>query len=155
MSTTEVVKPSRFKIVNDVVALLKLGEFGKLESFIKKTVSVLEREVTGLKRSIKNEQGNLSVLIEDIQEQIEDAQQGVEEAYTNLDPEKLKTNEAQKEFREKYLDSIDNAEGNVQVLVETLEAHTKLSQEVVENLEAEIAVREMRIKRFKEGVVGK
>ena len=153
--STEVVKPSRFKIVNDVVALLKLGEFGKLESFIKKTVSVLEREVTGLKRSIKNEQGNLSVLIEDIQEQIEDAQQGVEEAYTNLDPEKLKTNEAQKEFREKYLDSIDNAEGNVQVLVETLEAHTKLSQEVVENLEAEIAVREMRIKRFKEGVVGK
>lgn len=153
--STEVVKPSRFKIVNDVVALLKLGEFGKLESFIKKTVSVLEREVTGLKRSIKNEQGNLNVLIEDIQEQIEDAQQGVEEAYTNLDPEKLKTNEAQKEFREKYLDSIDNAEGVVRKLEDFLGTHKEISQEVVESLEAEIAVREMRIKRFKEGVVGK
>ena len=153
--STEVVKPSRFKIVNDVVALLKLGEFGKLESFIKKTVSVLEREITGLKRSIKNEQDNLEVLKEDIAEQIEDAQQGVEEAYTNLDPEKLKTNEAQAKFREDYLDAIDEAEGVVKTLVNTLEAEIETSNKVVQDSELEIAVREVRIKRFKEGVVGK
>jgi F0F1-type ATP synthase membrane subunit b/b' len=146
-----VVLKSKFAIVNAVAAMLNLGDFGKVESFIQKTARTLDREIETASRSIANEKHNLKTTLGDMKEKLEDAQQNLEESYTNLDPENLKTNDAQRNYMEIYLGAIDRAESIVEGFEAAIIKAKKTSEESVELLNAEIAIRKKRISRLTKG----
>ena len=123
-----------------------------IESFIQKTAKTLERENDTLNRSIKNaEHNHLSDLAQD-KEKLEDAQQYVEDAYTNLNPDKLKTNESQREHMETYLTSISRAEGKVLGIEEAMKKKLEVHLELIKELKAQIAVRKKRVSRLTKGI---
>jgi len=148
----KVLKPSKFAIVNAVVAALNLGDYGKVENFVQKTARTLEREVDTAERSITNSKHNLKSKLSSLEERLEDAQVAVEEAYTNLDPKDLKTNEEQRKYMDKYLFNIDSAEGYVLGLEEEIEKVKEESEEEIKNLNKQVSIRKQRIARLTKGV---
>lgn len=152
MDKKEIKPVSQFEIVNKVAAMLNLGDFGKIESFVSKTASTLKREVETCERSKKNELHNLTTAMADLKEKLEDAQDSVEEAYSNLDPANLKTNESQRSYMETYLSNLDSAEALVLGIEKTIELTQEASDKVIEGLDKQIAVRQTRIDRLTKGV---
>jgi predicted nucleic acid-binding Zn-ribbon protein len=146
-----VVAKSQFSIVNEVAVMLNLGDFGKVEGFIRKTAKTLEREIETAERSIVNEKHNTKSKLSSLTEKLEDARQSVEEAYTNLDPELLKTNDAQRKFMETYLSDLDAVEAVVAGIEEEIKDAKEVSVKVIEKLGKEVAVRQTRIARLTKG----
>jgi hypothetical protein len=153
MSQQKVLKPSKFAIVNAVVAALNLGDYGKVEGFVMKTAKSLERENETITRSIANAKHNLKTKLSGLEEELEDAQMAVEEAYTNLDPNDLKNNEAQRVHMSKYLTAIDTAEGYVLGLENKIKDAKEVSKDEIKELETQADVRKKRIARLTKGVV--
>jgi len=151
MNTKE-VKKSKYAIVNAVVVALNLGDYGKIEGFVQKTVKTLEREVDTLERNILNAKHNFQTSLSENTESLEDAQQYVEDAYTNLNPDNLKTNEAQRDHMETYLSRIDTAEGKVLGIEASMKKAKELHDEEIENFKEQITVRKTRITRLTKGV---
>jgi len=151
MNTKE-VKKSKYAIVNAVVVALNLGDYGKIEGFVQKTVKVLEREVDTLERNIVNAEHNFQTSLSENTEKLEDAQQCVEDAYTNLNPDNLKTNEAQRDYMETYLERIDTAEGKVLGIERSMEEEKERHDENIKEFKEQIAVRKTRITRLTKGV---
>lgn len=145
------VKKSNFWLVNEVAKMLNLGEFGKLENFVGKTVKFLEREMDVAERSISTANFNFKSKKETLEEKIEDAEISLRESYTNIDPASIKTNDDQKAFREKYLSKIDKAEAKVLGLQEELKAEKDKLRAEVDDLKEEIAVRKRRISQLETG----
>jgi len=146
-----VVAKSQFSIVNEVAVMLNLGDFGKVEGFIRKTAKTLEREIETAERSIVNEKHNTKSKLSSLTERVEDAKQAVEETYTNLDPELLKTNDAQRRFMEQYLGDLDRVEAIVAGIEEEIKDAKEASKKVIEGLAEEIKVRKTRIARLTKG----
>jgi hypothetical protein len=146
-----VVAKSQFSIVNEVAVMLNLGDFGKVEGFIRKTAKTLEREIETAERSIVNEKHNTKSKLSSLTEKLEDARQSVEEAYTNLDPELLKTNDTQRKFMETYLSDLDAVEAVVVVIEEEIKEGKEVSAKVIEKLGKEVKVRKTRIARLTKG----
>lgn len=146
------IKPiSQFEIVNRIAAILNLGDYGKVENFISKTVNTLKREIETLERSKKNEQHNLASTIATLEEELEDANVSLQETYANVDPKDLTTNEMQRKFMETYLSSIDIAESKVEGIKKKIDKVNEESTKVVEDIDKEIAVRERRITVLSKG----
>lgn len=151
--SSKVLKPSKFAIVNAVVAALNLGDYGKVEGFVMKTAKSLERENETIARSIVNAKHNLKTRISGLEEELEDAQMAVEEAYTNLDPKDLKNNEAQRVHMATYLGAIDRAEGFVLGLDGKIKDAKEASKEEIADLDKQADVRKQRIARLTKGIV--
>ena len=151
MKDQKEVAKSEFAIVNEVAVMLNLGDFGKVESFVRKASSILKREVDTAERSIINEKHNTKSKLDDMQEKLEDAQQSVSETYTNLDPKDLKTNDAQREHAKIYFAALDKAEGVVKGIEDKIAAIKETSDNKVKSLNDEIAVRKTRINRLTKG----
>jgi prefoldin subunit 5 len=146
------IKPvSQFEIVNKIAAMLNLGDYGKVENFISKTVKTLEREVDTLERSKKNQEHNFSTSLATLKEELEDAQMPLDETYANVDPKDLATNEMQRSFMETYLSRIDIAEAKVVGIEKKIEDATEASAKIIEDLDKEIAVRNKRISMLSKG----
>jgi hypothetical protein len=141
---TKVVKEvakSEFFLVNEIAVALNLGDFGKVEGFFRKTVKSLGREIETAERSIVNVKHNAESVMRGLVEVLEDKQQAATEAYTNVAPEDLKNNDAQRKYMKTYLAAIAHAEG----IVKGQEAIIKEAEEVtdaeVKRLTEEIDVR--------------
>jgi len=145
--STLIVEKSRFAIVNEVAALLNLGDFGKVESFVRKTIKKLEREIETADRSIINLKHNAEQELSLLNDKLEDAQQSAKEAYTNLDPKNLATNEAQRNHIEVYLGNAQTAEENVLNVEQEIEAAKKCTAEAIKHLEEEISTRKVIISK--------
>ena len=153
MKDQKEVKKSEYALVNAVVIALNLGDYGKIEGFVKKTAKTLEREVDTAERSIKNEQHNHKSMLSALNEKLEDAQTAVEDTYTNLDPAKLKTNEQQRAFMEIYLELIKEANGLVLTIEKEIEEVCEKSKEIVKELRKQIKIRREVIARLTKGIV--
>ena len=149
----KIVEKSKFAIVNEAMVLLNIGDFGKMESFVRKTVKDLEREVETEERRITNFNHNKSSEMSVLEEMVEDAEAAVEDAYRALDPKNLTDNAAQRAYKEPYLAAIDKAEGIVlgyeKQINDKKEHYTKL----IADAQAQIDVRKKRITRLLRGVV--
>lgn len=122
-----------------VKAKLKLGDDGKLMSFF-------DRELKGVERNIKSLNHNKTVTTskyevdsESIQDKIVDAKENVLNAYDAVTPEDVATNAAQDAFAPFYWGKIKEAKRKLKSLEESLESVTKVYQEAIKDLDAQIA----------------
>jgi hypothetical protein len=141
-------KKSKFAIVNTICALLNLGEFGKIENFISKTVRVLKNEVEDYKRNIATNRYIHKGKFASMQEDLEDAEQALEDAYNHVQTERLGSNADIKKYREEYLADIYVAETNVEAVKESIESDKKMHEKVLESDKDEIKWREVRINKL-------
>lgn len=148
MNRKEVKPVSSLAIVNTVAAILNLGEFGKVENFFNKAVGTLRREIETAERSKKNAEHNHSIALATYQEQLEDAEATVEDAFTNVNIDKLQTNEMQREYLEVYFSNIDRAEEKKIVIENKIKTTTEAYEEQIKELNEQIDVRLVRLSRL-------
>lgn len=109
--------PSKFGIVNRIAAILKLGDFGKIENFITKVEATLNKEISTLERNLSNEKFNSDNRIKDLEEKLEDRKADLADSYLAIDPKNVSNNEAAKSFIDTYLGNITEH----QTVVSTIE----------------------------------
>lgn len=146
MSTEKtVVVKSQFAIVNAIAALLKLGDFGKLESFFTKVIKKLESEIDVYKRNISNYRHNSKHVVAELEDNLADAEEEQKEAFKNVSPDQVSNNASQKAFIEEYLSNLASGDIKVKSINDKIKAEKEALTEAIKAANAEIAVREERI----------
>lgn len=128
-----------------IKAALKLGEDGKIMSFFDRQLSKLRREIKQYQRNIQTEEFESENIIADLTGQLEDAKESVVFAYENLEIESINTNSAQENYEITYWGRIQQAEGVVKSLVKQIEEEKESPAKRIERINKEIEVRNRRI----------
>lgn len=128
-----------------IKAALKLGEDGKIMSFFDRQLSKLRREIKQYQRNIQTEEFESENIIADLTGQLEDAKESVVFAYENLEIESINTNSAQENYEITYWGRIQQAEGVVKSLVKQIEEEKESLAKRIERINKEIEVRNRRI----------
>jgi len=150
-NTDNKVTGSKFSIVNQIATILKIGDFGKVESFINRIDSTLTREISTANRNISNIKHNLEGKIALQKEHLADAEKEVEDAYLEVSPEDVATNQKQRAFMETYLDHIEVKEAAVAKVEKTIEDLNEQAKDDIDAQEKKIAVRKSRIALITKG----
>jgi hypothetical protein len=144
-----VIAESLYTIGRAIAAKLKLGDVGKVDSFLgritkdlKRAVEIEERELSTLNF---NHKGDLS----DLKDRLEDANTDLALAFEAIIPEQVATNDLQIKFADTYLEGLDMAE----MKVESIELETTVLKEEhaaqVEAKEKAISKLKKRLKTIK------
>ena len=142
---------SKYAIVNSVMALLNLGDNGRLDSFISREVKKLQRQIDGLKRNLETKKFKFEGKLQDLKDAIADAKADVTSAFEAIDPDILGSNAAQDEYAEIYWRNIDEAEKALKDLEEQLEELEEDNSDKIKEETEKIKIRESRIKRLTKG----
>lgn len=140
---------SEFSLVRRILALLKIGDAGKLDSFFRKQVRNLERDVEALEHEKKSIAFEYERQQSTLKEQLEDAKNALSDAFIAVQPEDVADNAKQEVFAERYWRNIDYREADVERIIQRQEDLEKGYKENVEELDEQIAIRKERIASIK------
>lgn len=135
-------------IVARILAILNLGEEGKIGHFFTKQVKSLQREIDGLKRNIVTLTYNSDLAIDQLREKLEDAKAELDAAYLNITPADVETNAKQDEFSATYWSNVERAEAKVTRLEKTITEGTDCLKDQIKDNEEQIKERERRIEKI-------
>jgi hypothetical protein len=136
---------SKFSIVRKIAELLKMGDQGKLDSFVSRVVKTLKREIAGLEKNLEVKKLSYNQEIEDLQDKLADAQEALENSYLQIDVDKIKTNEEQTAYVDVYLNNIDSKVQAVSQIEKLIEAKEKEFAAFSEDTERQIVSLSKRI----------
>lgn len=135
----------QFSISRTVCTLLKLGNGGKLDSFLLRVIKTLKKEIVLLNKNLDTLKFNHEQTLDELNDKLDDAQESLQNSYFEINVDKIATNESQKAYEEVYLENIDRHQAVVKNILTKIQ-ETKDSYEVnVLDLEEEIASRQTRI----------
>lgn len=134
-----------FSISRVVCTLLKLGNGGKLDSFLNRVLKTLKKEITLLKKNLDTLQFSHDQNLEDLEDKLQDAQDSLDNSYLDIDVDKIATNESQKDYEEIYLQNIDNHMAKVKEIEKKIESAKETFSIAADNIQEEIQSRETRI----------
>lgn len=135
----------QFSISRTVCTLLKLGNGGKLDSFLLRVIKTLKKEIVLLTKNLDTLKFNHEQTLDELNDKLDDAQESLQNSYFEINVDKIATNESQKAYEEVYLENIDRHQSVVKNILTKIQ-ETKDSYEVnVLDLEEEIASRQTRI----------
>ena len=143
---TKTTQESRFGIVNLISRKLKLGNFGKIESFIERVEKSNKKQIEALKKNISNTEFNAKNKRDELEDQLEDAEDDLKDAYISIDPDDVDTNEKQKAFMADYTANLTNCEENIAALNASIKRADDDLEFAVKDLNEQITIREARIK---------
>lgn len=130
---------SKFAIVRAIATLLKLGDEGKVESFLTKVIKRLKKEIVVYKKSLENAKFNYDQEVDELEEKLEDAAAAYDASLLEIDPTKVDSNEKQAYFIDIYLDNIDSKLLAVQRIEKNMENAKETYNKKVEEFNAQIA----------------
>ena len=125
---------SKFSIVREIAKLLKLGDQGKLDSFLTRVVKMLGRDIAALKKNLGTLEFSHTQEIDELEDKLEDAKDSLENAYLQIDVTRITTNEDQTRYADEYLENINNAKSKVISIEKSIE----LKKETFERASKEI-----------------
>lgn len=96
-----------FAITRKINQTLKLGDAGKVDSFLGRVVNTLSKEIKGLERIASNEQYNHENRLEELTDKLKDAQQELEASYLHIELDSIGTNQKESDYVETYLRNVD------------------------------------------------
>ena len=126
--------------------MLKLGDFGKIESFIERVEKTLNKEIVNLNKNIETAKINTSNEVDELEDQLEDAVEDLANTYLDIDPSNVATNDAQKEFLEVYLKNSKDAKNKVAKIEKSIAEHGVALNKTIEAIKEEIKDRKEIIK---------
>lgn len=135
-------------IVAKVMALLKLGEEGKIGSFFNKLESDFSRQVKAIKHNISGLEFQFEQELEQLKQQLEDAEQAVEDAWMNVTADNVATNAAQDSYKHEYLHNIERAENHVEEINAQIRRITERHERQLKDYNDQIAKYEARLARI-------
>lgn len=97
-------------LVSKIAAALKLGDEGKLQSFMDRIIRDSSREVTRLTQNLSTEKISYEHSLEKLNDDLADAKQALEDAFMNVDVTRIGTNADQDAYKATYLRGIEEAE---------------------------------------------
>jgi DNA repair exonuclease SbcCD ATPase subunit len=134
-----------YKIARTISATLKLGDAGKLDSFLGRVVKQLEKEIKGLKRALGNEQYNHENRLEVLEDKLADAKVNLENAYLAINMDEIGTNQKEVAYVDVYLENLDDHVGMVKECEQDIEQekenfaeYAKDNQEKIDSLQVRI-----------------
>ena len=138
---------TKFSIVRAIMAMLNLGEEGKLSSFFSKVEKKLKREINILSRNLETVKAKYEQKIEDLTDQLQDANETLNQAYYHVDVDTIQTNESQSNYVDVYLDNIDeklmvvkSIQTQIEREKETFEKFQKETEEQIISLQKRIEI---------------
>lgn len=141
----------KLNIVDKVMAFLKVGEEGKINSFFINEVDRLENDIVMLEHEKASLELNNSRAIKELEKEKEDLTKELEEAYLTVVPEKVATNKLQREFSEEYWDNIEKCGLALENVGDRLKALSEKYEEDLDKLTTQITRRKGHIKKLANG----
>ncbi len=132
-------------LLNRIKAILKVGEEGKVQSFLEREEKKLRRSVAGYERTIENLQFNLQTTVDSLEDKLDDARTSLSSAYEAITGEDVATNAAQDSFSSVYWGAVDAAEAEVTRIEEQIKSETETTENEIEVYEEKIAKVNSRI----------
>jgi len=146
MSTENTTTKSKFTLTQKVMAFFKITEDAKVDSFFIGLEKEWNREIKTREHNIKTIEFEYEEKLSKLQDQLVDAEQALEDAWINVNPEKLVTKSAEKDYTVQYVAHIENAEAeviNIKNAIEFLEKshakHLELFSDETATLQARLA----------------
>jgi hypothetical protein len=134
-----------FSISRFVCSFLKLGNGGKVDSFLNRVIKTLKKEIVLLKKNLDTLKFNYEQSLEELNDKLDDAKENLEAAFVEINVDRIATNESQKDYEEVYLSNIDNKASVVASIEKTIEkAKDSFTADSLE-IEEDIKSRENRI----------
>lgn len=134
-----------YRIARTISATLKLGDAGKLDSFLGRVVKQLEKEIKGLKRALGNEEYNHENRLEELNDKLADAKNQRNDAYLAIDMDQIGTNQKEADYVDVYLENLDTHDEAVEKIEaqierenENFEEYKKDNQERIDSLQVRI-----------------
>ena len=152
MSQAQTPAPStsKFSIVRAISALLKLGDDGKLDSFLARVVKTLKKEVAILKKNLDTMKFNHEQNLEELNDKLQDAQEALADSYLQIDVARIGTNEAQTSYVDVYLENIDNKAAAVKLVEDKIAKAKEKYAEDAKAVQEQVDSLEKRIKTISE-----
>ena len=135
-------------IVAKILALLNLGEEGKIENFFVKQRKALEKDIKNLNKNLDTYEDQKAEALEELNEKLEDAKTKVEDAYTSVTVENVATNEAANSFADTYWYYVANAEAAVEKLETSIKTETEEYDKLLESTKTQIAKKQARLNKI-------
>jgi archaellum component FlaC len=136
-------------IVAKVLALLKVGDEGKISSFYSKLESDFTREIKAIKHNIAGTKLEYDNYAQTLAEQLEDYTAAVEDAWLNITADQVATNALQESFKSSYLRQIANAEAKVQSIEESIKDAKEEYEATMKDLNDQISKYEARLAKLR------
>jgi len=134
--STQSTSKSRFSLTQKVMAFFKITEDAKVDSFFIGLEKEWNREIKTREHNIKTVEFEYEEQLSKLQDQLVDAEQALEDAWINVNPEKLVTKSAEKDYAVQYVAHIENAEQevvNIKNAIEYLENNHAENIQVVKD----------------------
>lgn len=135
----------QFSISRTVCTLLKLGNGGKLDSFLLRVIKTLKKEIVLLTKNLDTLKFNHEQTLDELNDKLADAEEFLQNSYFEINVDKIATNESQKAYEEVYLENIDRHQKVVKDILAKIESKKDSYATDVLDLEEEIASRQTRI----------
>ena len=129
-----------------IMAKLKLDDSGKLHRFFKGEVKRFKDEIDTIETNKQVEEVKQKQALSSIDNDIEDAEEALEEAYTDVNIEEIGSNEAMKNFSNKFWRNIEAKEQRLKELKEYRERVIESYERLLKERNEKIAKRQERIK---------
>lgn len=127
-------------LVSKIAVALKLGDEGKLQSFMDRIIRDGNREVTRLNQNLSTEKISYEHSLEKLNDDLADAKQALEDAYMNVDVKRIGTNADQDSYKAIYLRGIQDAEIAIDKIEDKItrlkEEYSKSKKEITEQINA-------------------
>lgn len=135
---SEISSNSKFSLVREIAALLKLGEGGKLDSFFYRLEKKLNREISGHEKNLEVEKFNHEQRVIALEDALEDAEAELKDSYKKIDVRLISNNADQNDFVEIYLENIDDHEEAVEKIKANIAAEKDAYLKTVADIQAQI-----------------
>lgn len=135
-------------IVAKILALLNLGEEGKIENFFEKQRKALQKDIKNLGKNLDTYEDQKAEALEELNEKLEDAKVKVEEAYTSVTVENVSTNERANSFQDYYWDAVTRAENVVARLEAEIKTETEKYDKLIASVKDQTAKKQARLDKI-------
>ena len=132
------IAESIYALGRKVSELLKLGDTGKVDSFITRVKGQIEREINVLERNLDTTKFEYKQELLGLKDAVEDEQTALEDAYASINPKQIKTNAEQKAYAEHYLQAISRAKYNVKMAKDKINSAEESHKEVIKDAKEQI-----------------
>jgi hypothetical protein len=148
MSTENTTSKSKFTLTQKVMAFFKITEDAKVDSFFISLEKEWNREIKTRQHNIQTVEFEYEEKLSKLQDHLVDAEQALEDAWVNVNPDKLVTKSAEKDYAVQYVAHIENAEAEVVNIKNAIEYLENSHAETLQVVQDEIATLQARLTKL-------
>ena len=144
-------QPTGLGLVRRVMAMLKLGDQGKVDNFFGRIIRSSEQAIKGLRQQLSNLEFNQTAALENIDDRIADAKTVLDEVYLSVNVDRLGTNADMDAYAQEYLSAVESAEDRLEDLHEERKNLIEAYDKKVKDINDQILAYQARIDKIKKG----